>query len=261
MHTDFTEYFPEILLRNLPFSDVFDRSDPLIIRILRNLIDNLEIGDDDDDEEGSGEEEEEEEEDSDDEDDFNVRDFVEDLLGGVAESLGRDFTGRGDVPCVARVFRRLLNSDVIGRIASQLQQVRRAITALMRVRRFLRVQRNRLDGVNVIEQCVTRLIELSYCQRCTQRTPPLCFRTCNALARACYSPYFTVLNRQYTELWERVQRIVETLNGTLRNLYDEEDDLLDTDVVVSLRYQMVEDLQHVNILKNKCCDQITQSYC
>ena len=60
MHTDFTEYFPEILLRNLPFSDVFNRSDPLIGRILLNLIDNLEIGgDDDDDEEGSGEEEEE----------------------------------------------------------------------------------------------------------------------------------------------------------------------------------------------------------
>ena len=215
---------------------MFNRSDPLIIRILRNLIDNLEIGGDDD-EEGSGEEdsdEEEEEEESDDEDDFNVRDFVDDLLEGVAESLGRDFTGRGDVPCVARVFRRLLNSNVIERITSQLQQVRRAITALMRVRRFLRVQRNRLDGVNVIEQCVTRFIELSYCQRCTQRTPPLCFRTCNALARACYSPYFTVLNEQYRELWERVQRIVRQLNGTLSELFNEEGDLLDTDRMVIL---------------------------
>ena len=234
IHTDFTDYFPEILLQNLPFSDVFNRSDPLIRGILRELIENLEIGGGDD-EEGSGDMDEEEEE-SDDEEGFNVRGFVDGLLEGVAENLGRDFTGRGDMAqCVARVVRDRLDSDVVGRITSQLQEIRRAITALMRVQRFLRQQRQRLDGVNILERCVTRLIELSYCQRCTEKTPPLCFRTGNALARACYSPYFTVLNEQYRELWERVQRIVTALNGTLSDLFNEEGGLLDRGRVVSLK--------------------------
>ena len=207
---------------------MFDHSDPLIRRILRNLIEHFEIDDDDD----NGEEVEE----GDEEDSFNVRDFVDKLLEGIFESLGRDFeiTSRGNVvSCIARVFRDLLDNNVVGRITSQLQQVRRGITALTRIGRFLRNQRARLDGVTILEQCVRRLVQISYCPRCTQQTPPLCFRTCNALARACYSPYFTALNGQYRQLWSRVQRIVRTLNATITELFDEEGVLLDRATVVN----------------------------
>ena len=214
---------------------MFDHSDPLIRRILRNLIEHFEIDDDDDDDDSD------EDVEGDEEDSFNVRDFVNKLLEGIFESLGRDFeiTPRDNVvSCIARVFRGLIDRNVVGRITSQLQQVRRGLTALTRIGRFLREQRSRLDNVKILEQCVSRLIEVSYCSRCTQQTPPLCFRTCNALARACYSPYFTALNEQYRELWSRVQMIVEILDRTLGMLFDEEGELLDRANVVNSKYSV-----------------------
>ena len=200
------------------------------MEILNNLIENLEIGDDDEDDRSRPR--------------FNVRNFVDDLLDAVFEGLANDIDidvspqsrgsrGSRGSRCISRVFRGLIDRSVVGRISSQLEQVRRGLTALMRIGRFLREQRSRLDSVNILEQCVSRLIEVSYCSRCTQKTPPLCFGTCNALARACYSPYFTALNGQYRELWEEVRRIVEILNGTLGMLFDEEGELLDRADVVN----------------------------
>ena len=219
MSTDFTDYFPQLILRNLPLSDLFNRTDPSIVGILNNLIENLEIEDDDEEESSRRR--------------FDVGDFVEDLLDAVFDGIADNLRLSGRrVRCIVRVLRELRDPNVVGRLSSLLQRIRRGITALMRISRFLEERRRRLD-FSILDQCVTRFIELSYCQRCTERTPPLCFSTCNAVARACYSPYFTVLNGQYRELWDRAQAIVEILNGTLRNLYDEEGALLDIAAVVS----------------------------
>ena len=202
---------------------MFDHTDPLITDILRKLVKNLEIDDDVD-----------EDDDKNSRQGFDARDFVEDLLDAVMEGLANDIVPRGNaVRCIRRVLRELIDRNVVRRLSSQLQQIRRGITALMRISRFLRNQKSTLDDVNILKRCFTRLIELSYCQRCTDKTPPLCFRTCNAVARACYSPYFTALNGQYRELWERVQNIVRALNGTLSDLFDGERALLDKETVVS----------------------------
>ena len=212
------------MLRNLPLADLLNGTDPVVVEILNNLIDNLEIEFDDDEEEESSRGRSRR---------FNVGDFVDDLVDAVFDGIANDLrpSGRG-VRCIVRVLRELRDGNVVDRLSSLLQRIRRGVTALKRVSEFLEEQRDKLD-VNILDQCVRRFIELSYCPRCTGKTPPLCFSTCNALARACYSPYFTALNEQYRELWDEVQRIVEILNGTLSNLYDEEDDLLDIAAVVS----------------------------
>lgn len=122
----------------------------------------------------------------------------------------------------------LVDRNIIGRLTSQLQQVRKAITALIRISRFLDRQKDRLKDVTIFKRCISRFIQIAYCDRCTRKTPPMCFRTCNALVRGCYSPYYTVLNAQYRRLWIQVQRIVQRLNATVNNFLLEEGALLDT---------------------------------
>ena len=309
---DFTDYYPESLLRNLPLSDLLPPN-PLLRRLLRRFADNLEIGDDDDDDddegEGEGDETEEEEEregvdeteerdeemdevdgtseqkkperkeevdetdeDEDEEanenkekekrqeeeeetdegdemeddeetdgelseesdnDEFDTDDFIEELLDALINILARVF-GRNEetVRCIVRVVRSQVDEEVVRRLSALLQQIRRAITALLRIRRFLAQQSDRLEGARLLERCVRRFIELSYCSRCTQKMPPLCFSTCNALVRGCYAPYYTVLNSQYGELWEEVKRIVKLLNSTVADVARGETQLIDTAAVV-----------------------------
>ena len=93
-----------------------------------------------------------------------------------------------------------------------------------------------LRGETILQECVTRFIDLAFCSRCVRATPPLCFNTCNALLRACYSPYYTVLNRQYNQLWNVVQRTVQVANSTVQGLLTGESVILNIDSIVSCNY-------------------------
>ena len=115
----------------------------------------------------------------------------------------------------------------------QLQEIRRSITTLQRIGTFLQRQLTTLQGQTILQECVTRFIDLAFCSRCIQATPPLCFNTCNNLLRACYSPYYTALNRQYDQLWRIVQMTVEVANSTVMSLVTRESVVLDIDSVVS----------------------------
>ena len=215
-YTDFKEDFTENLLLNLPFSDRLDHTNPLIRNILRFLADNFEIEDIDND-------------------DFDVRNFIESLLDAVVDSTARNFGQTvSTVQCITRVIRSLVNRNAVGAITSQLQQIRRAITALMEISRFLDQQRDRLQNAQLLEECVATLVNIAFCSRCTRKTPPMCFSTCNALLRGCYSPYYTALNGQYLPLWTEVRRIVELANDTVEDILSGEGALLDTSNVVSI---------------------------
>ena len=200
-YTDAVEYFPEILLRNHPLLSILP-DDSVVRYIIEELIDNLEIDEDDD---------------------FDVGDFVEELFDTVIDIIARFYASNNrEFQCIRRVIRSSLSSGALGRFNADLQQVRRAISALLRIGRFLERQDNSFKDVEILGRCVNRFIELSYCDRCTQKTPPLCFSTCNALVRGCYSPYYTVLNEQYMELWIQVRRIVNLLNETVQNFVEDE---------------------------------------
>lgn len=183
------------MLQNLPnFEDFTDN--PAIRPILENLVDNFEIVEGDDD--------------------FDVGDFLERLIG-ILTRVGARLLGRGGdtAECIADVLESLVDRDTVDELRELVQRVRRGITALMRIGRFLERQGNRLEGARVLQHCVERFTEISVCSRCTRKTPPLCFGTCNALVRGCYSPYYTVLNGQYRRLWQEAQRIVQLLNTTV----------------------------------------------
>ena len=161
-----------------------------------------------------------------------MRGFVDSLLDSFSDVLEDRYEGPSE-DCISGVIQSLLNEDAVSDMVMQLQEIRRSISTLQRIGTFLQRQLETLRGETILQQCVTRLIDLAFCSRCFQATPPLCFNTCNALLRVCYSPYYTALNRQYNQLWDVVQRTVRVANSTVQGLLTMESVILDIDNVVS----------------------------
>ena len=210
--TDFDEDFIENLVDNLPFFDFMNASNRGIENVLENLVDNYEIEDDDR---------------------FDVGDFVENLLGSSVNTIASTINASSTIQCVQRVFNSLFNTNAIEDMTLRIQEIRRAITALRRIQEFLDQQEDMLEDADIPQSCVDLFIENAFCNRCTQLTPPLCFATCNAIVRGCYSPYYTVLNNQYQRLWEQVRNIANIANITVQNIIQGEGQLIDVEELVS----------------------------
>ena len=167
-------------------------------------------------------------------DNFNVRRFLNSLLDSLHEVLVRQFTSNSSgQQCVRRIINSRINQNTINDIADHLQEVRRAITTLIRIGSFLERERRRLQNVTPLQQCVNAFIDLAFCSRCIQKTPPLCLNTCNALVRGCYSPYYTALNRNYDRLWRVVRDILSVANSTVQDILTGEGAIVDIGSLVS----------------------------
>ena len=167
-------------------------------------------------------------------DNFNVRRFLNSLLDSLHEVLVRQFASNSSgQQCVRRIINSRINQNTINDIADQLQEVRRAITTLIRIGSFLERERRRLQNVTPLQQCVNAFIDLAFCSRCIQKTPPLCLNTCNALVRGCYSPYYTALNRNYDRLWRVVRDILSVANSTVQDILTGEGAIVDIGSLVS----------------------------
>ena len=167
-------------------------------------------------------------------DNFNVRRFLNSLLDSLHEVLVRQFASNSSgQQCIRRIINSRINQNTINDIADQLQEVRRAITTLIRIGSFLERERRRLQNVTPLQQCVNAFIDLAFCSRCIQKTPPLCLNTCNALVRGCYSPYYTALNRNYDRLWRVVRDILSVANSTVQDILTGEGAIVDIGSLVS----------------------------
>ena len=269
--TVFSEEFIERLVDTLPGAGFLNRSDESLTSILEELVDNYNLPDedgnndydlsessdddssdddssdddsnDDDMEDGTDEEEGDEEDD----DDgglakrqnprlvFTPRQFVEALVETLGDAVVRELGNGSEITeaCVREVADSFVNGQVVAMTAQRIQVIRQSISALIRIAEFLQTQRARLAQATFPEECVTTFIDLAFCSRCTQKTPPLCFNTCNALLRACYSPYFTTLNDQFSQLWLVAQRVIGVANTTVQDLLEDEANLIDTEAFVS----------------------------
>ena len=233
----FGDEFLERLLRNLPGADYINATDPAFTDALQDLADNYNIPEDEDDDD----EEEDGEEDQEGDDDkrkrqvaFNPSQFVDRLVASDIEAVA-EALGGGDADtenCVQRVATSLVNRGAVSTVARQIQTIRQVITTLNRIGAFLKKQRAALSESTFIEECVSRFIDIAFCSRCTENTPPMCFNTCNALLRACYSPYYTVFNEQYARLWQTAQRALRIGSSAVESLFDNEATLLDSEAFV-----------------------------
>ena len=231
------------LVDRLPGSNFINRSDQALNEALRDLANNYNIPqdeDDDDDEDGDKDDDEDEDEDEDDRKRqaavvFNPRQFVERLVSSHEEAIA-EALGNGDAAtraCVRRVVNSLVNRNAVSTIATRIQSIRQSISTLIRIGQFLRTRRTALAEAEFLQECVSRFIDIAFCSRCTESTPPLCFNTCNSLLRACYSPYYTTLNTQYARLWVVAERVIMFASSTVRSIYENEATLLDAGILVS----------------------------
>ena len=172
-------------------------------------------------------------------DQFDASAFFRDLLRSFSTYAAR-FLGQAEdaQDCIKSVVDSQINQDTLVTLDKHLQELRKAISSLYRISRFLERQKNRLENATVVDQCVTDFINIAFCSRCFRKTPPMCFRTCNALLRGCYSPYYTALNRQYQRLWIEAQRIVRIANTTVNNILTSETKLIDLQSVVRCLYDL-----------------------
>ena len=215
----FEDVFPEnFLIRLLNGASIeVDSESPAIANVLDKLANNLETLTDDDD--------------------FDVQGFIVDLLGEViANAEGNFGQAVSTLRCITNQIDKRIKESEIGVIVRHFREIRKSLTSLKLIDTFLNEQTQRLEGDSetIVEECVATFINIAFCSRCTRKTPPMCFHTCNALLRGCYSPYYTALNRQYQRLWMEVQRIVRLANSTVEALLTDELSLLDIDSLVSI---------------------------
>ena len=167
--------------------------------------------------------------------DLNLNQVINDIvtaLGNAAAqhlNVSRDMTAE---TCVLNAVRNNLNQSDVELIIRALEELRRAYTVLRRSANFL-IQY--IEGLQIRfpRNCVRRFVELNFCARCTQKTPPLCSNMCGALVRGCLSAYYSALSRQFDILWNVSRQVVTVTNNTLQTLFLEERQLLNQDSAVS----------------------------
>ena len=245
--TVFNGNFVRKLIASLPLSGVINQSDQGLLATIKELTNNYNIEEDEDDDDDDDENDDDGGDDDEDTDGnnekkrqtrvfFNSRQFVDRLVASNIDA-SVNALGNGDPDteaCVRRVANSLVNGRSVSTVANQIQTIRQSISVLNRIGNFLRERRAVLaNTTSILEVCVSRFIDIAFCSRCTERTPPLCFNTCNGLLRACYSPYYTALNEQYDRLWEVAERVIEIARSTVRSLFNDEASLLDSDAFVS----------------------------
>ena len=102
--------------------------------------------------------------------------------------------------------------------ARAVQQIRRVIASIERLRGFVRNFTNDLAGFRPLQECVNTLVRRNTCGRCEARRPPFCRNVCRAIASACYSPFNDALEDQLELLWEVVRRILDAATDALGDL-------------------------------------------
>ena len=218
IHTDFSVDFGRVFTRLLP--NFFGRLDVsslygIIAPFLNTIIDNLVIDD------GTR--------------DLNLTQVVNSIVMALGDAAG-DLLARNSTTartCILNVIQNNLNQSDIELVIRAIEELRRAFTVLRRSATFFQQYIEDLQ-FRFPRNCVRRFIELNFCARCTQKTPPLCSNTCGALVRGCLSAYYSALSRQFDILWDVSRQVVMITNSTLQVLFfKEERQLIDQSAVVS----------------------------
>ena len=102
--------------------------------------------------------------------------------------------------------------------AAAIQQIRRVIASIERLRSFVRNFTSDLGGFRPLRECVNALVRRNTCGRCVALRPPFCRNVCRAIASACYSPFNEALEDQLDILWEVVRRILDAATDAIGNL-------------------------------------------
>lgn len=171
---------------------------------------------------------------------YEVCPVINEQLVDIVRIIVTDRFNNEDIPteqCIDDAIKEKTNMDAIWKLSSSLIKLyANIVPAIEMIQSFLTTQENRIENVSVSSGCVNGFIETSFCRQCTQRTPPLCLATCNALVRGCYSPFYTILNGQFSALWNEVRTVINSTVTLVQYALSNAGKLVDTRAVVSFLY-------------------------
>ena len=157
------------------------------------------------------------------------------LVHIVQESFNTLELSDSEVQCIYRTTSERIDEEALAMMSTGLVELfNSTLLAMEKIKNFIMSQKNRTDDARVIPACVNGFITASTCTKCVERTAPLCLVTCNALVRGCYSPYFTVLNGQFVELWKEVDSLARRVNSTVGDIFEHTSKLVDFPKLVRL---------------------------
>ena len=152
---------------------------------------------------------------------FNVSELVANITNRLESLAGRLLGGTNTTRqmCVINVLRQHVNLTAINLVVRGLGQIRNGVSTAFRIYNFLQDYNRTLGNFQPLQECWERLVQLSFCSRCTRNIPPLCSNTCGALVRACYSPFLAGLRGEFNNLWNVTRQVVRVTNNTLMQLF------------------------------------------
>ena len=164
---------------------------------------------------------------------LNLTQVVNDIITALGNAAGQRLSRQNMTiqACIVNAIRNNINQSDVELVIRAIEELRRSFTVLDRSSKFFYQY---IEGLQFrFRNCVRRFVELNFCARCTQKTPPLCSNTCGALVRGCLSAYYSALSRQFDILWNVSRQVVTVTNKTLQTLFLEERQLIDQTSAVS----------------------------
>ena len=160
---------------------------------------------------------------------FNTTQLFTDLTDRVIDTIRRLPIPQTQKDCIVQQLTQHINQSSIRLLGEIFETVRRSFTAVTRIANFLLNFKSNLANSTMRrfpDQCVTRLIELSFCSRCKRRVPPLCSNMCGAVIRGCYSAFYSGLRSEFNRLWDVSKQVVNVVSRAVRRISAGEQDLL-----------------------------------
>ena len=183
---------------------------------------------------------------------LNLTQVVNDIITALGSAAGQHLSRQNMTiqACIVNAIRNNVNQSDVTLVIRAIEELRRSFTVLDRSIKFFYQY---IEGLQFRfpRNCVRRFVELNFCARCTQKTPPLCSNMCGALVRGCLSAYYSALSRQFDILWNVSHQVVMVTNNTLQMLFLEERQLIDQTSAVSVQY-----ISNIKYLAIKFCAEI-----
>ena len=159
---------------------------------------------------------------------YNISAFVQNITDRLLDLAAENFApgSMTQQTCITSFIRQRINQTALRLVDRDLEQIRRGVTTAVRILTFLQNYNLTLGNFQPLQRCQQRLVELSFCSRCTRHIPPLCSNTCGALIRACYSPFTDGLRGEFDNLWSIARQVVRATNNTLMQIFSEENPIV-----------------------------------
>ena len=124
--------------------------------------------------------------------------------------------------CIRQQASSLINQDAVAAVATDLALLRNASSTFNFMVKFVQnLTSNILITSPPSDECVKNLLKLT-CSKCQKTIPKLCSNVCSAVAKGCFAPYYAALNPQFNIMWNVTAQLVDFINATLTDLFNQQ---------------------------------------